>query len=308
MRFGDLKTLFIVALVMGGGAYLADTGALGRAASSTAETANGALAYFWDDEAVGVPAGTPEYYDPLPAYAEVIAPPDAIIPDGPYYWPAGSDVVDAYANDPNYYDPYSDPYADTIVIDEPWYESYFPGVGHTLSYLLPPIAQSRPISRPPAPPRPTCEIVASPQSVAFGGSTLVSWSSSGSARSVLSGVGDVPGTGSRVYGDLTASQSFALSVSGLGGSSTCSTSVYVQQSDVQPTCDIAANPSTIRRGETANIAWLSNNAVSARLSGEGSVSQTGGRVVAPTQTTTYSLTVYSRGGKSGSCAAQVTVQ
>lgn len=315
MRHGDLKVLFVIALLTGGIYFGAESGFFTHAVSNAASTASGALAY-WDDEesdpynpyAQDQRYGGP-YYEPDDSgysgrYPIESEPTDEYW-NGPYYW---SDNV-TIESDP-YYETYYDPYyVDSIVIDDtPWYVDAFPGIGQTFSYLLPPIVTSRPIVQPPTPLRPTCSIVASPSSVASGGSTVVSWSTQNSARAVLSGVGDVPGTGSRTFSNLTASQTFALSVSGLGGSNTCATSVYVQQGEITPSCQISTNPEVIRRGEAANLAWVSQNAVSARLSGEGGVAQSGGRIVAPSQTTVYSLQVTSRSGKTASCAATLTVQ
>jgi hypothetical protein len=137
---------------------------------------------------------------------------------------------------------------------------------------------------------------------------VVSWATQNAARSTLSGVGDVPGTGTRTYSNIGASQTITLTVSGLGGSSSCSTDITVQGPQAAPTCILSVHPETIRRGETASIAWLTENAVSAQLSGFGNVPQSGGRVVSPQQSTTFSMTVQNGAGQTGSCAAQLTVQ
>lgn len=319
MRHGDLKLLFGIALVTGVLYFGIESGVIYRSATNAASTASGAIAYVWEDEDFSAdPAGPYAPYEDQESYEELGyygAPDEILYPtevwyaeelwDGPYYWPERIPVYEDPYEPGIYYDPY---YEEVAIVEEPWYVETFPGVGQTFTYLLPPIAASRPVIQPPSPPRPSCTMSASPSAVAYGGSTVISWSAQNSARAVLSGVGDVPGTGSRTFSNLASPQTYALSVSGLGGSYTCSVNVYVQQGDIVPSCQISTNPSAIRRGEAANLAWISQHAESAQLSGEGLVAQSGGRIVAPTHTTVYTLTVTSRTGRSASCATTLNVQ
>ena len=318
MRHGDLKTLLVLAVLLSAGYLMIGGSASHTIAKGGSQAASGALAYV-DEESGAVyyqQDYLPYYQDPsmfdeswLPdTYLTDNPPADAEIDYAPYedtsYWPVSSDVV--YTSDSDPYYTY-DPYETTVTVDEPWYVSAFPGMGQVIIPLLPPSVQPTPIQPPPAP-RPSCSIAANPRTVSAGGTSLISWTSQNAARSVLSGVGDVAGTGSRTYSNLQNAQTFTLNVSGLGGSSSCIAQVSVLTAQTAPTCVLSVHPDSIRRGETANLAWLTENAASAQLSGFGAVPQSGGRVIAPSQTTTYSMTVQNANGQSGSCTAQLSVQ
>jgi hypothetical protein len=320
MRHGDLTTLFAIAFVSVGFFLITHQPSQHFASGVHAEAASGALAYLYDDGEGDI--GSLPYYDDGPYYYEELdesAPSDDVLymQDPEIYWPAEDYFpldYPAYADDPALYDVYDvyDVY-DTYDVyqpapqPQPWYVSALPGIGQTLSYILPPIVRPQPTIVPPPPPAPSCSIAANPSAIKIGGSTVVSWTAHNAARSILSGVGDVPGTGTRTYQNLTGSQAFALTVSGIGGTSTCYASVAVDTTARQPTCIISVNPSTIRRGESANLAWGSQYAAYGQLSGIGTVPQSGGRVVAPAQTTAYSLDVFSTSGLRGNCSATLTV-
>lgn len=318
MRHGDLKTLFVLAVLVSAGYLLVANVPSHTIAKTSSQAASGALAYVDEDTGAVYYQNDqlPYYEDPsmvsdswLPdTYLTNNPPPDAEIDySAPMvdtsYWPVSSDVVYSSESDPYYT---YDPYETTITVDEPWYVTAFPGMGQVITPLLPPVVRPTPI-QPPPPPRPSCAIAASPRTIYAGGTTVVSWTTQNAARSILSGVGDVTGTGSRTYSNISAPQTFTLSVSGLGGSSSCSAQVSVLTQQAAPTCALSVHPDTIRAGETANLAWLSENATSIQL-GDQNVPQSGGRVVAPTQTTTYRMTVANPGGQIGSCAAQLVVQ
>lgn len=319
MRHGDLKTLFVLAVLVSAGYLLLSNVGSHPIANTPSQAASGALAYVDEDTgAVYYQSDqTPYYEDPsmvsdswLPdTYLTNNPPPDAEIDySAPTvdtsYWPVSSDVV--YSNESDPYYTY-DPYETTITVDEPWYVTAFPGMGQVITPLLPPIVRPTPIQPPPSP-RPSCAIAASPRTISAGGTTVVSWTTQNAARSILSGVGDVAGTGSRTYSNISAPQTFTLSVSGLGGSSSCSAQVSVLTQQAAPTCALSVHPDTIHAGETANLAWLTENATAAQLSGFGAVAQTGGRVISPSQTTVYTMQVANEAGQTGSCNAQLSVQ
>jgi hypothetical protein len=78
------------------------------------------------------------------------------------------------------------------------------------------------------------------------------------------------------------------------GSYNSSGSAYVYA--YRPVC-IAANPDTIRIGETSTLFWYSNNADSCSIDqGVGNVGVTGSISVSPTETTTYTITAAGPGG------------
>ena len=243
---------------------------------------------------------------------------------------------EGYIDEPYYYDDDTDIYYDDDeeyeVVDEwgyeydtrnqkaaqqasqPWYVKAFPGIGSMLQQILP--WQQAPVPRPsqPAPQRPThpqpsCWISAQPTLVASRGSSVLSWSSFNTSRASLTGFGDMPVAGSRTVPNITSTRTFTLSVAGQGGNGSCYTRVTVQPPvSSAPSCIISVNPGVISRGESANLAWGSQNAGSASLSGTGPVPTQGGISVSPTQTTTYTLAVGGSSGQSNSCSVRLTVQ
>ncbi|MBI4128560.1 MAG: hypothetical protein HY460_00790 [Parcubacteria group bacterium] len=217
-------------------------------------------------------------------------------------------VVDEWVEPNPYYSP-------TLVAYDPWYVQAFPGVGQFAQRILPTVypavAPTPPPPPPPTPrivyPQPSCWISASPTTVGSGGSSTLTWQSYNASQAILSDFGGVSLSGSRIVSNLTAERIYSLSVSGQGGSNTCYTRISVQPQNVTPSCIISAHPEEISLGENTSLAWGSNDASSALLSGIGAVPINGGLYVAPQETTTYSLTVFGSGNRSSSCSARVTV-
>ena len=198
----------------------------------------------------------------------------------------------------------------------PWYVQAFPGFGQMAQQIIPglqifsPAFRPSPAQQPPPRPvyaQPSCWIAAQPTRVAYGGSSVLQWSSFYASQARLSDVGQVPLSGTRTIPSLNAERVYSLSVSGPGGSSSCYTHIAVEPQVAAPACVISAYPSAIRRGQTANLAWGSQNASSATLSGVGAVATRGGRYVAPQQSSVYTLTVYGPQGRSTTCTAHITV-
>ena len=76
-----------------------------------------------------------------------------------------------------------------------------------------------------------------------------------------------------------------------------------------PTVSLSANPSVIRRGESATLTWNATNAVSAEIDqGIGTVALSGSRQVSPTATTRYAITVTDSSSRTASAAVTVTVR
>ena len=204
----------------------------------------------------------------------------------------------------------------TVKVEDPWYVQTFPGFGKVAQQIIPgqniqpivPIVRPAPSpAPPPVYPQPSCWISAEPSTVAYGGSSTLQWASSNATQASLSDVGRVPLVGTRTVPNLTGVRIVSLSVSGQGGSGSCYARILVRPPEyATPTCIISAHPDSIRRGETTSLAWGSNNASSALLSGVGAVAVNGGMYIAPQQSATYTLTVYGS-GRSNSCATQVGV-
>ena len=73
-----------------------------------------------------------------------------------------------------------------------------------------------------------------------------------------------------------------------------------------PTCTLIANPSSIMRGQSSLVSWLSTNASQASITNIGTVAANGSETVFPTQTTTYTGTFWGQGG-TAECTATVSV-
>lgn len=287
-----------------------------------------------------------EVYDSLPSGAEIVSAPEwwssAEFYDEPqsYYDPYYSDSsyvpgdtsveyiggplhgdVDYY----DYYDPYESEYIDRVEYvvaapqTQPWYVTAFPGFGQMAQQIIPGLQVAnriiqnapQPVAAPPAPrpqyAQPSCWISSEPQRVVSGNSTVLSWNAFHSSSASLTGFGSVPTAGSRVVQNITSPRTFVLSVSGMGGVGSCYTRVETTQSGGAPSCVMSLNPDTIHAGESSSLAWGSLNATSANLSGRGAVEVQGGLTVRPTQSTTYTLTVFGPGGQSTNCVSRLNV-
>lgn len=118
-------------------------------------------------------------------------------------------------------------------------------------------------------------------------------------------MGSVSTSGSYAVTNLSGTRTYTLTVSGTGGTNTCSTTVYVQQVQTQPTCSISANPSSVANGGSTTLTWNSSNATSASLTDAGSVNPNGSFTFnGITTTKTYVLTVTGNGG-TNTCSTTV---
>ena len=231
----------------------------------------------------------------------------------PYYSEGGYYGESAYYDDTyyDYDDTYYEYYDDYVVVD-PWYVRTFPGFGRMAQYIIPGQLVTRPVVQPPAPKsklsQPSCWISVQPTEINPGGSSVLAWSSFNTTHAILSGIGDVPISGSRTVSGITSTRNFVLQVVGQGGSNSCYGRVTVRNISTAPTCIISANPNTITRGQSTNLAWGSQGALSASLSNFGLVPVQSGLTILPYQSTTYFLTVTSASGERGVCSTEVNVQ
>ncbi len=208
-------------------------------------------------------------------------------------------------------------------VEDPWYVRSFPGFGRMAQQIIPGAqqwgrsVQYPTVSPPPALPsqsmrtvypQPSCWVSAEPTLVPYGGTSFLQWGSFNASRVSFDDTGAVQAQGSRTISSITSDRTFTLNVLGQGGSGSCYTRVSVDRGNsVMPSCVISAHPSTISRGGRASLAWVSNNAQSAALSGAGAVSLTGGTFIEPQTATTYTLTVRDSFGRYNTCSAQVAI-
>ena len=159
-----------------------------------------------------------------------------------------------------------------------------------------------------APTGPTVTLSASPTTVAVGGASTLTWSSTNATSCTASGgwLGTRPTSGSESTGALAASTTFTLTCTGAGGSASQSVTVAVTPA---PTVTLSASPTTVVAGGSSTLTWSSTNATSCSASGgwSGSKPVSGSESTgALTTTTTFTLSCTGAGG-SASQSATVTV-
>ena len=149
---------------------------------------------------------------------------------------------------------------------------------------------------------------AGPSSIPTGGSSTLSWSTSGATSvSISPGVGTVTANGSTTVSPASTT-TYTLTATGSDGKSV---TAVVQVTVGAVTAQIArfvANPASIPTGGQTTLSWSTNNATSVSISpGIGTVAVNGSTTVSPTATTVYTLTATGTDGKTVTATAQVTV-
>ena len=158
-------------------------------------------------------------------------------------------------------------------------------------------------------PLPTCTLTPNPASITSGGSSSLAWTSQNATSiSINQGIGTVTpvASGSRSVSPA-ATTAYTATVTGPGGTNTCSGTVTVIQP--LPTCTLSLSPQSITRGSSSTLSWTSQNGISGSISpGFGAItSASGSASVSPTSTTTYTGTVNGTGATSSTCSATLTV-
>jgi hypothetical protein len=104
---------------------------------------------------------------------------------------------------------------------------------------------------------------------------------------------------------------YTLTVTGANNQTdTCSTTITVTSAPLAPTCvQFEPTSNSIAAGETTNLNWMTQNAVSVSISGlTGPFTLNGTRPVSPTVSTTYTLTAIGADGQTVSCVTTITVR
>jgi hypothetical protein len=162
-----------------------------------------------------------------------------------------------------------------------------------------------------APAVPTVSLAANPTSVASGGSSTLTWSSTDATSCTASGgwSGTKATSGSQSTGTLTASGNFTLTCTGAGGSASASATVTVTAAPPAPTASLTANPTSVPSGGSSTLTWSTTDASSCTASGgwSGTKATSGSQSTgALTASTDFLLTCTGAGG-SASVSARVTV-
>lgn len=162
---------------------------------------------------------------------------------------------------------------------------------------------------PPNDPAPVVTFSASSTSIAYNGSTTLSWSSTNATGCTASGhtawSGSKATSGSQTLSNLTADATFSLSCTGNGGTTMQSVSVTV--APPAPTLSFSASPTAVAANGSTTLTWDSTNATSCTASGgwTGTKTADGSTVVSGLLTnTTFSLSCT---GSGGNVSGNVTV-
>jgi hypothetical protein len=152
---------------------------------------------------------------------------------------------------------------------------------------------------------PTAAISANPTSIASGGSSTLTWTSTNAVSATLNGA-TVAVNGSQTVSPTAKTTYTFIAKSSSGATGQAQATVTVGSSSGPPTAGITANPTSIVSGNSSTLTWTTTNAVSADLNGT-TVALNGSQVVSPTPTTTYRITAHSASGATDWGQVTVTV-
>jgi hypothetical protein len=165
--------------------------------------------------------------------------------------------------------------------------------------------------RPPPLPTPTVLLGADPLSVAYDGSTSLTWSSTNVDECVASGAwsGIKATSGTKNKKSLTTTSTFVLTCTGPGGDASQSVTVAVGAAPL-PTVSLTAEPTAVAANGYSTLNWSSASAVSCQAGNawSGAKPTLGSEDVGPlAQTSTFTLTCSGPGGSTNR-PVTVTVQ
>lgn len=160
------------------------------------------------------------------------------------------------------------------------------------------------------PPAPALSLSADSTSVAYNGTSVLSWSSSdASSCSASGGWSGTRGTsGAETVGPLTSNTGYTMTCTGSGGSVTRTVALSVQAPPA-PGITLSANSTSVAAGDSATLTWSTSNADSCSASGawSGSKATSGNQAVGPINSdSTFTLSCTGPGG-SNSSSRTVTV-
>ncbi len=152
----------------------------------------------------------------------------------------------------------------------------------------------------PSPSEPTVTLSASPNSIAAGESTTLTWSSTNatSCTAFLGWSGSKPTNGTASVSPIVTT-TYQLDCTGPGGvgSDDATVTVTVEQ-PTTPTVDITVEPMTITAGSSTTLTWNSANADACTASNgwSGAKALDGSQSASPATTTTYAISCTGAGG------------
>lgn len=157
------------------------------------------------------------------------------------------------------------------------------------------------VTPPATPAAPTVTLSASPATVAPGGVSVLTWSSSNSSACTATGgwSGAKATAGTQPTPALGSGTSFTLSCTGAGGSATTTAAVAVASSPTAPTLVLSASSASVARGSATQLQWSTTGATSCTAAGgwTGPRGPSGSETSALLTTgTTFSLSCTGAGG------------
>ncbi|HTS65214.1 MAG TPA: OmpA family protein [Candidatus Acidoferrales bacterium] len=140
---------------------------------------------------------------------------------------------------------------------------------------------------------------ASPLSIAPGGSSTLSWTTTGAATASISGVGDVPVNGSTTVSPTQTTTYTLTATSSDGKTVTAPVTVTVTSGTVPQIVVFVATPQNIDAGQSTKLCWQVTGATSIQIQpGVGTnLNANDCATVSPTTTTTYTLTATNSTGQ-----------
>ena len=157
----------------------------------------------------------------------------------------------------------------------------------------------------------TAQIVrfaASPNSIASGAQTTLSWSTTNATSvSISPGIGTVAANGSATVSPSVTTV-YTISATGTDGKTVTATVQVTVGAVTAQILRFAASPGTIGLGAQTTLSWSTSNATSVSISpGIGTVTANGSTTVSPAATTSYTISATGADGKTVTAVATVTV-
>ena len=139
-----------------------------------------------------------------------------------------------------------------------------------------------------------CALDISPSRVDFGEDATIHWTSENATSASLTGFGSVATGGSREIENIKNDKTYTLTVTGPGGSATCSDSIEVDEEEKDDLkCKLKVSDSDVRRGDRVKITWSSDGADYGRITPDiGRVDEEGSETVRVYEDTTFKGTFY----------------
>jgi len=139
---------------------------------------------------------------------------------------------------------------------------------------------------------------ASPSEITAGQSSTLSWQLNNATSATISGIGTVNPQGGTTQVSPTQTTTYILTARNDAGEISKSVTVVVKAQEAVKVVRFVATPSEIDAGQVSTLSWEVQNATSVTISGIGTVNKSAGTSqVAPTQTTTYTLTAKNDAGE-----------